>query len=54
MIDYKKENLMTDLAFCKALMDRLVAYADTHDNHTVVQNDIIRLRRELNEIRIKL
>ncbi len=63
MIDYKKENLIADLAFCKVLMDRLVAYADAYvtdgycccdANHTVVQNDIIRLRRELNEIRIKL
>jgi hypothetical protein len=61
----KKEELMKDLKFCQELMDRLVKYTDLNykddanhfienDNHTVIQNDIIRLRRELNEIRNKL
>lgn len=52
---------MTDLKFCQKLMDRLVEFAEEcHagdwyiEKHTVVQNDIIRLRRELNEVRKKL
>lgn len=57
----KKEEIMTDLKFCQKLMDRLVEFAEEcHagdwyiEKHTVVQNDIIRLRRELNEVRKKL
>ena len=57
-----KKEIMKDLKFCKELMDRLVNYADDtfHDgctwgsNRTAIQNDIIRLRRELSEIRRKL
>ena len=58
----KKEEIMNDLKFCQELMDRLVKFAEEeYDcsnvwqyNHTVIQNDIIRLRRELNEVRKKL
>ena len=58
----KKKEIIDDLKFCKMLMDRLVDYANKNyidenywDNkHTVIQNDIIRLRRELNDIRKKL
>lgn len=57
----KKEDLIGDLVFCKSLMDRLVRFADEHysdnayDNkHSVIQNDIVRLRRELNEIKLRL
>lgn len=57
----KKEEMMKDLKFCQELMDRLVEFADrSHagdwhiENSTVIQNDIIRLRRELNEVRKKL
>ena len=59
----KKEEIMKDLKFCQELMNRLVKFADEYYirensiwqcNHTVVQNDIIRLRRELNEIRKKI
>ena len=59
----KKEEIMKDLKFCQELMDRLVEFADEcyireesgwQCNYTVVQNDIIRLRRELNEIRKKI
>lgn len=56
-----KAELIKELRFCKELLQRLEEYAIAHysDNHiynqhTVIQNDIIRLRRELNEIRIKL
>lgn len=57
----KKEEIMKDLKFCQELMDRLVEFTDEcHVNnwyiekYTVVQNDIIRLRRELNEVRKKI
>lgn len=57
-----KKEILTDLKFCKELMDRLITYAEKNysddysygSNHTVIQNDIIRLRRELNEVRQKL
>ena len=56
-----KKDLVKDLKFCKSLMDRLVDYAEANyrdigydRRHTVIQNDIIRLRRELNDVRNKL
>ena len=54
-----KAELIRDLKFCKELLQRLEEYAiehysDNRNQHTVIQADIIRLRRELNEIRIKL
>ena len=56
-----KAELIKELRFCKELLKRIEDYAIAHYNdgytdrkHTVVQSDIIRLRRELNEIRIKL
>ena len=57
-----KKNLMKDLKFCKELMDRLVdmadsLYCDEHpwgSNYTTIQSDIIRLRRELNNVNHKL
>ena len=59
MVD--KKDVVKDIRFCKDLMDRLwkdaMKYeeADKHDDkHTVLQADIIRLRRELNEVRKKL
>ena len=53
---------MKDLKFCQELMDRLVKFAEEEYNcsnvwqcnHTVIQNDIIRHRRQLNEVRKKL
>ena len=50
-----KKEIIADLKFCKTLMDRLVSYAEKNymddntwnSNHTVIQNDIVRLRREL-------
>ena len=57
-----KKEIMTDLKFCKELMDRLVEYTDKSyndnfswgSNHTVIQSDIIRLRRELMAVSRKL
>lgn len=57
-----KTEVMKDLKFCQELMDRLVKFAETnyHEgkyinyNYIPVQNDIIRLRRELNEVRKKI
>ena len=54
-----KAELIKELRFCKELMNRLEEYAianysDYRRQHTVIESDIIRLRRELNEIRIKL
>ena len=56
-----KAELIKELRFCKELLQRIENYSIAHykdtcidNNHTVIQNDIIRLRRELNEIRIKL
>ena len=54
-----KTELVKELRFCKELLQRLEEYAianysDNRRQHTVIGADIIRLRRELNEIRIKL
>lgn len=55
-----KREILNDMKFCKELMDRL--YRFTEENYgdsyapknTVVQNDIIRLRRELMNVSKKL
>lgn len=56
-----KKDVIKDIQFCKELMDRLLKdakkyeKAGLYDNkHTVLQADIIRLRRELNNVRKKL
>lgn len=58
-----KNEIIKDLKFCQELMNRLIKFTNEnyidndsiYDNkHTVIQNDIIRLRRELNEVRKKL
>ncbi len=56
-----KKQIVKDIQFCKELMDRLVKDIKKYekntlwdDEHTVLQTDIIRLRRELNEIRKKM
>lgn len=58
-----KTEVMKELKFCQDLMDRLVKFTEEkydcscwgwQHNHTVLQNDIIKLRRELNEVRKKL
>lgn len=57
-----KTEIMKDLKFCQELMDRLIEFAEKNYyqgkyrncNYIPIQNDIIRLRRELNEVRKKL
>ena len=56
-----KKDVVKDIQFCKDLMDRILKDAKKYekaslydDKHTVLQADIIRLRRELNEVRRKL
>lgn len=56
-----KKQIVKDIQFCKELMDRLLQDAKKYgksglydDKHTVLQADIIRLRRELNDVRKKL
>ena len=59
VLDDRKE-VIKDLEFCEELMKRLVALAKKapdnswYDHHTVIQDDIRRLRRELNQVRQKL
>lgn len=51
----KEQNeVIKDLEFCQELLKRLLVEArrEKYNYHpTVIKNDIIRLRRELNEIR---
>lgn len=56
-----KEEIIADLKYCKESLDRIVKYAERNykdsllDNyHTVIQADIIKLRRDLNEVNHKL
>lgn len=54
-----KEEIMADLKYCKESLDRIIRYTNKNYNnvynshHTVIQADIIKLRRELNEINQK-
>ena len=53
-----KKEIMSDLKYCRESLDRIIKYAgreyeDYGGHHTVIQNDIIKLRRELNEINHK-
>lgn len=56
------KEIISDLKYCKESMDRILDYAERNydgdapswcNHHTVIQNDIIKLRRELNEINHK-
>lgn len=56
-----KKEILADLRYCKESLDRIIKYTDKsfrdesyYTHHTVVQADIIKLRRELNEINHKL
>ena len=55
-----KKEILSDLKYCKESLERIIKYADREykdkaiwNHHTVIQNDIIKLRRELNEINHK-
>ena len=55
-----KKEIMADLKYCKESLDRIIRYADKNyedgfyfTHYTVIQADIIKLRRELNEINHK-
>ena len=56
-----KEEVIADLKYCKESLDRIVKYAERNyknspygSYHTVIQADIIKLRRDLNEVNHKL
>ena len=56
-----KKEVIADLKYCKESLDRIVKYTERNykdspfDNyHTVIQADIIKLRRDLNEVNCKL
>ena len=56
-----KKELMIDLIFCQERMNSFFTYVkenytddDYYNNHTSIRNDIIGLRRKLNEVRRKL
>lgn len=54
-----KKEIMSDLNYCKESLDRIIRYTEKnysgicYNHHTVIQADIIKLRRELNEINHK-
>ena len=54
-----KKEIISDLKYCRESLDRIIKYADREykdwggNHHTVIQSDIIKLRRELNEINHK-
>lgn len=54
-----KKEILSDLKYCKESLERIIKYANREyeerwgNHHTVIQNDIIKLRRELNEINHK-
>lgn len=57
----EKKQLLKDLNYCKDSLKRLISYAEQQEDengivthYTTISNDIIRLRRELNEIRVRL
>lgn len=57
-----KKEIMADLRYCKDSLDRIIRYTDknyegdcyTSCHYTVIKADIIKLRRELNEINHKM
>ena len=55
-----KKEIMADLEYCRESLERIIRYANKNygvnyfNHHTVIQADIIKLRRELNEINQKL
>ncbi len=58
-----KKEIMKDLTYCRESLDRIIELAKRelsetsvffYGKRTVIQSDIIKLRRELNEVRCKL
>ena len=54
-----KNEILKDLQYCKESLDRIIKHTEKcygekyFNHHTVIQADIIKLRRELNEINKK-
>lgn len=55
-----KKEILADLKYCKESLDRIIKYTEkTYEDetywghHTVIQSDIKKLRRELNEVNHK-
>ena len=54
-----KNEIIKDLNYCKESLDRIIKHTEKYyggnygNHHTVIQADIIKLRRELNEINKK-
>ena len=54
-----KNEILKDLQYCKESMDRIIKHTEKYysekyfNHHTVIQADIIKLRRELNEVNKK-
>jgi hypothetical protein len=54
-----KNEILKDLNYCKESLDRIIRHTEKYygvnyvNHHTVIQADIIKLRRELNEINKK-
>ena len=55
-----KKEILADLKYCKESLDRIIKYTEkTYEDetywghHTVIQADIKKLRRELNEVNHK-
>jgi hypothetical protein len=56
-----REEIIADLNYCKESLNRIVKYTERNykdslldNHHTVIQADIIKLRRDLNEVNHKL
>ena len=57
-----RKEIIKDLQYCRESLDRIIKYADKqyegecyyNNHHTVIQADIVKLRRELNEVNKKL
>lgn len=55
-----KKEILADLRYCRESLDRIIKYTEKdydegypYNHHTIIQADIIKLRRELNEINHK-
>ena len=56
-----KKEILADLKYCKESLERIIKYAERelsneegyYSHHTVIQSDIIKLRRDLNEVKHK-